>query len=94
MTEVWLYRNWTLTLPRLCVLVGEEDSNGYQKVLERGYPANFPSMDLYPNREAAIAARAVTIRKRIEAHQDRIVTLQGEVHMLTDMLPETCEESK
>jgi hypothetical protein len=91
MKEAWIYRDCTLTLPRRCVLTGETDRYGQQKILEQGYPAYFPSRDLYNSREDAIKARAVTIRKRIQQHEARITLLHGEISMLTDMLPEETE---
>ena len=92
MTEVWIYKNWTLTLPRQCVLTGGEDSQGHLRVRERGYHFTCANEHLYLSHEDAIEARAVMIRKRIAAHKDRITLLQGEIHMLTNMLPENKDE--
>ena len=87
-TQAWIYRDSTLTLPRVCEYTGGFNCSGEPQIIERGCTLCYPSKDLYPTREDAIKAREITIRNRIKYYNDRITSLQTEVHTLVDMLPE------
>ncbi len=87
-TQAWIYRDHTLALPRVCEYTGGFNFLGEPQIIERGFTTWYPSKDLYPMREDAIKAREITIRNRIKQYNDRITSLQTEVHRLVDMLPE------